>query len=92
MPDETTDPPMLGLKASQTIDREYVKDRSLRMNEGVVGHVATTRKPLMVENVLDESPVKVLKADPHTSVCYSEETDSFGIVYFPQSRGATKGR
>lgn len=52
--DETTDPPILGLKASQTIDREYVKDRSLRMNEGVVGYVATTRKPLMVENVLDE--------------------------------------
>ncbi len=52
--DETVDPPMLGLKASQTIDREYVKDRSLGMNEGVVGHVATTRKPLIIENVLDE--------------------------------------
>jgi hypothetical protein len=52
--DETVDPPMLGLKASQTIDREYVKDRSLGMSEGVVGHVATTRKPLIVENVLAE--------------------------------------
>ena len=39
--DETIDPPMLGLKATQTIDREYVKDRSLGMNEGVVGYVAT---------------------------------------------------
>ncbi len=56
--DETMDPPMIGLKASQTIDREYVKDRSLGMNEGVVGHVATTRKPFMVENVLDESLFK----------------------------------
>ena len=52
--DETVDPPMLGLKASQTIDREYVKDRSLGMSEGVVGYVATTRKPLIVENVLAE--------------------------------------
>jgi GAF domain-containing protein len=56
--DETVDPPTLGLKASQTIDREYVKDRSLGMNEGVVGHVATTRKPLIIENVLDESLFK----------------------------------
>jgi len=56
--DETVDPPILGLKASQTIDREYVKDRSLGMNEGVVGHVATTRKPLIIENVLDESLFK----------------------------------
>lgn len=56
--DETTDPPIIGLKASQTIDREYVKDRSLGMDEGVVGHVATTRKPFMVENVLDESRFK----------------------------------
>ena len=56
--DETTDPPTIGLKASQTIDREYVKDRSLGMNEGVEGHVATTRKPFMVENVLDESRFK----------------------------------
>ena len=28
------------------------------MNEGIVGHVATTRKPLLVENVLDESLFK----------------------------------
>ena len=56
--DETADPPIIGLKASQTIDREYVKDRSLGMDEGVVGHVATTRKPFMVENVLDESRFK----------------------------------
>lgn len=52
--DESTDPPKLCLKASQTIDPEYVKDRSLGMNEGVVGHVATIRRPFMVENVLDE--------------------------------------
>jgi two-component system, response regulator PdtaR len=56
--DESVDPPILALKATQTIDRDYVKDRSLGMNEGVVGYVATTRKPLMVENVLEESLFK----------------------------------
>jgi GAF domain-containing protein len=31
-----------------------MKDRSLGMNEGVVGHVAASKQPLMVENVLEE--------------------------------------
>lgn len=52
--DETTDPWMLRLKASQTIDPEYMQERSLGMKEGVVGHVVTTRKPLVVDNVLQE--------------------------------------
>ncbi|MBW2514996.1 MAG: GAF and ANTAR domain-containing protein [Deltaproteobacteria bacterium] len=56
--DESTDPPKICLKASQTIHPEYVKDRSLGMNEGVVGHVATIRRPFVVENVLEESLFK----------------------------------
>jgi len=52
--DESEEPKLLRLKASQTIDPEYVKDRALGMKEGVVGHVATTRKPLMVDHVLKE--------------------------------------
>ena len=31
----------LRLKATQSIDTEYIKDRSLNMNEGVVGFVAS---------------------------------------------------
>ncbi|RLC25867.1 MAG: histidine kinase [Deltaproteobacteria bacterium] len=56
--DESVNPAMIRLKASQTIDPEYMKDRSLNMDEGVVGFVATHKRPLIVENVLDESIFK----------------------------------
>ncbi|HBG20289.1 MAG TPA: histidine kinase [Desulfobulbaceae bacterium] len=50
--DETENPPVIRLKATQAIDREYVKDRVLRMHEGVVGYVASTQRPLVIDNVL----------------------------------------
>ncbi len=50
--DEGVTPPMIRLKASQTIDPIYVKDRSLNMDEGVVGFVATNKKPLIIADVL----------------------------------------
>ncbi len=50
--DETVVPPKIRLKATQAIAPEYVKDRSLNLDEGVVGHVATHRKPLIIKNVL----------------------------------------
>ena len=56
--DERANPTMIRLKASQTIDPEYMKDRSLNMDEGVVGFVATHKRPLIVENVLDEPRFK----------------------------------
>lgn len=56
--DERVNPTMIRLKASQTIDPEYMKDRSLNMDEGVVGFVATHKRPLIVENVLDEHRFK----------------------------------
>ena len=56
--DESVSPIKIRLKASQTIDPEYMKDRSLNMNEGVVGFVATNKIPLIVENVLDEPRFK----------------------------------
>ncbi|MBU4257961.1 MAG: GAF domain-containing protein, partial [Proteobacteria bacterium] len=56
--DESVSPIKIRLKASQTIDPEYMKDRSLNMNEGVVGFVATNKSPLIVENVLDEPRFK----------------------------------
>ena len=56
--DESVNPAMIRLKASQTIDPEYMKDRSLNMNEGVVGFVATHKCPLIIENVLDEPKFK----------------------------------
>jgi two-component system, response regulator PdtaR len=46
------------LKATQAIDPEYVKDRVLDLNEGVVGCVASTNKPLIIENVLEDPRFK----------------------------------
>jgi signal transduction protein with GAF and PtsI domain len=52
--DESVEPRKIRLKATQAIDPDYVKDRSLDMSEGVVGHVATMNRPLIVEDVLQE--------------------------------------
>jgi signal transduction protein with GAF and PtsI domain len=42
------------LKATQAIDPDYLKDRSLNMDEGVVGYVASHNKPMIIKNVLEE--------------------------------------
>lgn len=46
------------LKTTQAIEHEYVQDRSLGMDEGVVGYVASQNKPLIVKNVLEEPRFK----------------------------------
>ena len=46
------------LKATQAIDPDYVKDRVLTMNEGVVGFVASKNKPLIIADVLKNSLFK----------------------------------
>ena len=56
--DESEKPRVIRLKATQAIDHEYVKDRSLTMEEGVVGYVATHNQPLMVKDVLKEPRFK----------------------------------
>ena len=56
--DENEDPPRIRLKATQAIDPEYVNDRALNMDEGVVGFVASSKRPLIVENVLKEKRFK----------------------------------
>ena len=56
--DESQSPKQIRLKATQAIDPEYVKDRSLTMEEGVVGFVATHNQPLMIKNVLKEPRFK----------------------------------
>ena len=50
--DENENPPQIRLKATQAISTEYVKDRTLGLDEGVVGHVLSTRNPLTIRNVL----------------------------------------
>jgi signal transduction histidine kinase len=44
----------LKLKATQSISEEYLKERSLAMGEGVVGHVAVHNRPMAILNVLRE--------------------------------------
>ena len=56
--DDGVTPPMIRLKATQTIDPIYVKDRSLHMDEGVVGFVATTNEPLIIKDVLQDPRFK----------------------------------
>ena len=56
--DETESPKKIRLKATQTIEPDYLKDRSLSMDEGVVGFVATHNQPLIIEDVLKEPRFK----------------------------------
>jgi two-component system, response regulator PdtaR len=56
--DETENPKKLRLKATQSIDPEYMKDRSLSENEGVVGYVYSKNEPLYVKDVLKEPRFK----------------------------------
>ncbi|MEW6376715.1 MAG: GAF domain-containing protein [Thermodesulfobacteriota bacterium] len=44
----------LKLKATQSISEEYLKERSLAMGEGVVGHVALHNQPIAILDVLQE--------------------------------------
>ena len=56
--DESPNPKKIRLKATQAIDPDYVKDRSLNMDEGVVGYVATHNQPLIIKDVLKEPRFK----------------------------------
>lgn len=56
--DESERPPKIRLKSSQAIDADYLKDRSLNLDEGVVGYVVTHKKPLIVPHVLEEPRFK----------------------------------
>ncbi len=44
----------LKLKATQSISEEYLKERSLAMGEGVVGHIALHNQPMAILDVLKE--------------------------------------
>jgi signal transduction protein with GAF and PtsI domain len=49
---------ILRLRATQSISEDYLKERSLKMGEGIVGKVALTRKPHAVINVLEDVDYK----------------------------------
>jgi len=56
--DESKGGKKLLLKATQSMDPDYFKDRSLNMNEGVVGYIATHNCILMLADVLKEPRFK----------------------------------
>jgi signal transduction protein with GAF and PtsI domain len=56
--DEDVTPKKITLKATQALDPYYLKDRSLNMDEGVVGYVTTHKRPLIIKNVLNEPRFK----------------------------------
>jgi signal transduction protein with GAF and PtsI domain len=56
--DDEESPPKIRLKATQSISSEYVKDRSLDMNEGVVGTIVSEKKPLVIKNVIKDKLFK----------------------------------
>jgi signal transduction protein with GAF and PtsI domain len=45
---------VLKIRATQAISEEYLKERSLKLGEGVVGHVAEQKKSLAILDVLKE--------------------------------------
>lgn len=49
---------ILKIRATQTMSEEYLKERSLKLGEGVVGYVAEQKKPLAILDVLKEPRYK----------------------------------
>lgn len=48
----------LKIRATQALSKEYLKERSLKIGEGIVGLVAKEKKPIAIENVLTDSRYK----------------------------------
>jgi signal transduction protein with GAF and PtsI domain len=49
---------VLKIRATQTMSEEYLKERSLKLGEGVVGYVAQYNEPLAIFDVLKEPRYK----------------------------------
>jgi GAF domain-containing protein len=56
--DENVSPPLIRLKATQSFEPEYVKDRVLRLHEGVVGYVLSTQRPYVIDDVKNNDKFK----------------------------------
>ncbi|MDP8289861.1 MAG: ANTAR domain-containing protein [Candidatus Susulua stagnicola] len=57
--DETTNE--LKIRATQTMSREYLKERVLKVGEGIVGLVAKDKKAITILNVLEDTRYKEKK-------------------------------
>ncbi|MFH1655009.1 MAG: GAF domain-containing protein [Candidatus Omnitrophota bacterium] len=48
----------LKIRATQALSKEYLKERSLKIGEGIVGLVAKEKKPIVILNVLKDKRYK----------------------------------
>ena len=48
----------LKIRATQAMSKEYLRERSLKIGEGIVGLVAKERKPIIIPNVLKDPKYK----------------------------------
>jgi len=51
----------LAIRATQAMSKEYLKERSLKLGEGVVGLVAKEKKPIIIQNILKSDAYKEKK-------------------------------
>ncbi|MFA6635599.1 MAG: GAF domain-containing protein [Candidatus Omnitrophota bacterium] len=51
----------LKIRATQAMSQEYLKERSLKVGEGIVGLVAEEKKPIIISNVLKDERYKEKK-------------------------------
>jgi signal transduction protein with GAF and PtsI domain len=56
---------VISLRATQSLSKEYLKERSLKPGEGIVGRVVETNQPRMVLNVLDDPHYKEKELAEH---------------------------
>ena len=51
----------LKIKATQALSNEYLKERTISVGEGVVGMVAKTKQPIVIDDVLKDAQYKEKK-------------------------------
>lgn len=56
--DDNKKKPKIRLKATQSISPDYIKDRAIDLNEGIVGYVVTHKKPLILKDVIKSKRFK----------------------------------
>lgn len=59
----------LKLRTTQAISKEYLKERSLKLGEGVVGYVAKEKKPLAILDVLKDVRYKEKELAKKEKLC-----------------------
>ncbi|MCK4325160.1 GAF domain-containing protein, partial [bacterium] len=59
----------LRLRATQAIDEEYIRERTLKLGEGIVGIVAQQKKPMKISDVSKEPKYKEKRLAKKLGLC-----------------------